>query len=101
LNRAHKLQGVFERVVPIPNQKFSREKNTRMGALEKFRKGHCLPKELKVRRWSGTDGGKAGTYTLDMILEHASYRFTMLNIFFCYDRQVANLIPIVGHEIFE
>jgi len=36
-----------------------------------------------------------------MIFEHASYCFAMLNILFCYDRQVANLISIVGHEIFE
>lgn len=44
---------------------------------------------------------EAGTYSLDMIFEYASYCFAMLNVFFCYDRQVANLISIVGHEIFE
>ena len=87
--------------MPIPYQKIPKEKNTRKGTLGKFRKGHRLPKGLGVGHWKWYRWREAGTYTLDMIFKHTSYRFTMLNIFFCYDRQIANLISIVGHEIFQ
>ena len=44
---------------------------------------------------------EVGTHTLDMIFEYASYSFAMLDIFFCYDRQVANLIAVIGYKVFE
>jgi hypothetical protein len=36
-----------------------------------------------------------------MIFKDASYSFAVLDIFLRYDRQVANLIAVIGHEIFE
>jgi hypothetical protein len=44
---------------------------------------------------------KITTYTLNMILKDAGYGFAMLDVFFRYDRQVANLIAVVGYKVLE
>ena len=44
---------------------------------------------------------KISTYTLDMVLKNAGYGFAMLDIFSRYDRQVANLISVVGYKVLE
>jgi hypothetical protein len=36
-----------------------------------------------------------------MILKDAGYGFAMLDVFFRYDRQVANLIAVVGYKVLE
>ena len=68
--------------------------------------GERLEKTPTLARRCGTTVGgdltrEIGTYTLDVIFEDTCYSFAMLDVFLCYDRQVANLISVVGHEIFE
>ena len=47
------------------------------------------------------DQRKTSTYTLDMVLKNAGYGFAMLDIFSRYDRQVTNLISVVGYKVLE
>ena len=85
----------------MPNQRTPREENDRRAYGRDC--GKCT---ICARRGGSAMVGvksttEMGTYTLNMIFEDASYSFAMLNVFFRYDRQVANLIAVIGHEVFE